>query len=268
MTMGRNLCFTLLYYLVTLIVLTVSEKNTAEDSNSVAIHLYFPDVHLPDVHLSDFSIFTNGTKGIDFPDIHFPTIFSNETIAEIEAFLESVGTGAIIGSLLSLIFPFALLLAGFGCSGIIGGSFAALTQTPQVLSGSCFAVLQSVGACGHPVVFAINFLIWTSAGAITGGAKKIKWSFFKEFWPKLWTGVKVWTLKFFKFTGIGFGILVAAIVGIVILLFTAKLLVSLFDCLKAICAERRITRNSEVRTRIIDSLQNAEEDDVEILVVV
>ncbi|KAG8958838.1 hypothetical protein FRC03_008748 [Tulasnella sp. 419] len=35
---------------------------------------------------------------------------------------------------------------GWGAAGVVGGSFAALIQTPFTAAGSLFAILQSVGA--------------------------------------------------------------------------------------------------------------------------
>mmetsp|Transcript_8965 Transcript_8965/g.16916 ORF Transcript_8965/g.16916 Transcript_8965/m.16916 type:complete len:212 (-) Transcript_8965:2700-3335(-) len=59
----------------------------------------------------------------------------------------------------------ALTVAGFGASGIVGGSIAACVQSSigNVAAGSLFATLQSAGATG-------SIAVCTSAGAATAAA--------------------------------------------------------------------------------------------------
>ena len=87
--------------------------------------------------------------------------------------LKSIGTGALFGALAPIAIPIGLALAGFGISGIIGGSIAAICQSPEVLKGSCFAVTQSFMAtlmvCGNPIAVLVIFSISIIIGAVLGG---------------------------------------------------------------------------------------------------
>ncbi|XP_008551023.2 uncharacterized protein LOC103573635 [Microplitis demolitor] len=57
----------------------------------------------------------------------------------------------------------ALPLLGFGSGGIAAGSFAAAWQTPLTVSGSLFAILQSLGATG------MGILLFGATGSVAGG---------------------------------------------------------------------------------------------------
>jgi hypothetical protein len=62
----------------------------------------------------------------------------------------------------------ALMVAGFGTAGIVGGSVAAATQSAigNVVAGSAFAVVQSAGATGALVAGATGGLTAGAAGAV------------------------------------------------------------------------------------------------------
>ena len=85
--------------------------------------------------------------------------------------------GAIIGGIIGLVFatcvaPNALSIFGFSTTGVVAGSMAATIQATigNVVAGSLFSILQSIGAVG-----ALSWVATTATtvfgaliGAITG----------------------------------------------------------------------------------------------------
>lgn len=87
--------------------------------------------------------------------------------ANIKTLRTILGLGGVIlgGSTLPLL--------GFGLGGITAGSFAAWIQGPAVMTGSMFAVLQSLGATG------MGILLFGSIGGAIGVlaplADRLRW---------------------------------------------------------------------------------------------
>ncbi|EFX70473.1 hypothetical protein DAPPUDRAFT_112670 [Daphnia pulex] len=83
----------------------------------------------------------------------------------------ALGVALVVTFIAPIIIYFLLCCIGFTCSGVRGGSYAAVRQSDygDVEAGSCFSCAQSMGACGNMgrnVLIGLIFGIL--AGAIAG----------------------------------------------------------------------------------------------------
>jgi len=77
-----------------------------------------------------------------------------------------IGLACALGLVLVAI-PLTIYLLGFGCGGVMAGSFAAGIQTSHTVAGSWFAILQSAGAAGLNPYVGIPMIVVTTAVATT-----------------------------------------------------------------------------------------------------
>ena len=87
---------------------------------------------------------------IDVEKIKEKLIWLKDMLLEM---LPYVGIGVLCGALLPILLFLIVLALGFGVSGVVAGSLAACCQPPHVVAGSCFAILQHVGATAGLLIF-------------------------------------------------------------------------------------------------------------------